>query len=168
MATPRDIVKGALRILGVIAAGETPTSAELSDGLTTLNEMLESWSLEKLTVPKRTRETFSLVANQASYTIGPWGGFSTERPVKVDGAGVVVNDIEYPIQIITAEEWARIDNKGDSRDLPTKLYAVGTSPLDTLYVWPVPSQVATLALYSQNSSRASQASRRRSSFRRAT
>jgi hypothetical protein len=51
VATVRDRIKRAMRLIGAAATGETPSADELADGLTALNAMLSSWSLESLLVP---------------------------------------------------------------------------------------------------------------------
>lgn len=43
MATARDVVTGALRLIGVLAAGETAQAAEATDGLAALNRMMHGW-----------------------------------------------------------------------------------------------------------------------------
>lgn len=43
MATARDVVYRALRLLGVTASGTDPTSEEADDALETLNAMLKGW-----------------------------------------------------------------------------------------------------------------------------
>lgn len=43
MATARDLLVTALRLIGAIASGEEPTAAEAQDGLDGLNHMLHGW-----------------------------------------------------------------------------------------------------------------------------
>lgn len=43
MATARDVVVTALRLLGAVASGEEPTADEARDGLVALNHMLHAW-----------------------------------------------------------------------------------------------------------------------------
>lgn len=43
MTTARDMIGAALRLLGVLAAGEEPAAAEAADGLDALNRMLHGW-----------------------------------------------------------------------------------------------------------------------------
>ena len=43
MATARDLVTAALRLIGALASGEEPEAAEARDGLAALNRMLHGW-----------------------------------------------------------------------------------------------------------------------------
>jgi len=45
-----DQINGALRLIGQLAEGETPSAATSADALTALNQMLDSWSAERLSV----------------------------------------------------------------------------------------------------------------------
>ena len=46
MATANDVIKGAMRLLDKVAAGETPTAAEAQDGLQALNQMMHAFALD--------------------------------------------------------------------------------------------------------------------------
>ncbi|MEY2916064.1 MAG: hypothetical protein RL454_993, partial [Actinomycetota bacterium] len=46
--TAGDQINGALRLLGVLAEGETPSSATSQDALNAMNQMLDSWNTERL------------------------------------------------------------------------------------------------------------------------
>ena len=41
--TVQDLIKSTLRLIGAIGQGEEPTTAELTDAMTALNLMLDSW-----------------------------------------------------------------------------------------------------------------------------
>lgn len=148
MSSVRDLIKGSLRLLGVIAVGETPSADEQADALIVLNEMMDSWSTESLAVYSEIREEFSVSAGQSSRTMGPSGDFDTSRPLKVLRAGVMSTDAEIPIDVINQDQWADIVFKDTSGASPSKIYLEGTSPLETINIWPVPSASITLVLYS--------------------
>lgn len=147
MSTARDLIKGSLRLIGAIATGETPAAAELADALLVLNEMLSSWSTERLSLFQVTRESFPLVGGTASYTIGSGGTFNTERPVFVERVTVEVSGQEYPVEMITPIEYAAISSKAQSGQ-PRKAYFSGASPLDTVSLYPAPDAANNLILYS--------------------
>lgn len=43
MATAQDIIKGAMRKLGVLASNEEPSAEDATDGLEALNDMCNAW-----------------------------------------------------------------------------------------------------------------------------
>lgn len=47
MATATDHITRALNLLGVIEATEVPAAEDIADGLVALNDMLESWPLQR-------------------------------------------------------------------------------------------------------------------------
>ena len=50
MTTAGDQINGALRLIGQLAEGETPSAATAQDSLTALNQMIDSWSSERLSI----------------------------------------------------------------------------------------------------------------------
>lgn len=151
MATVRDLIESSLRLIGAVASNETPTASELSDGLETLNDMLDSWSTESLLIPNKVREEFDLVPSQQIYTFGTGGNFNTARPLMIENAGLIVNNgdpFETPIRIFNKDEWARITLKSLSSELPQGIYPEDAYPLMNVNMWPIPSVAYKLATYS--------------------
>jgi hypothetical protein len=148
MATVRDLINASFRLIGVTSSGETAKADELTDALSSLNRMIARWSNERLFVYARVRETFPLVAAQASYTMGVGGNFNTSRPMRIDAAAILDDITELPIDIISQNEWAAIVQKTMQSPIPVKLHAEATTTQATLRMWPVPSEVKTLVLYS--------------------
>ncbi len=149
MSTASDLIKGSLRLLGVIASGETPSAADTADGLSALNELIESWSAEGLIVPTITREELSWASAQGSRTWGSGGNFTTARPLRLINASILSSGIESPLKIVTPDEWADIKNKTLTSTQPTHVYLVPTMTTATVYLWPVPSATVTFVPYSQ-------------------
>lgn len=151
MATVRDLITGSLRLLGAVASGEAPAPNELADGLSVLNEMIDSWSNESLMVYAQVRESFLLTAAQASYTIGTGGNFNTSRPTALDIASIEIqtNPLnEIAVEILNLAQWSEIAVKSTTGAIPTKIYLEDTFPLATVNLWPVPSVPNKLILYS--------------------
>lgn len=152
MATVRDLVKGSMRLIGAIATGENMTADELADGISALNDMLDSWSNEGLVVHARVREEFTLTPSDGTYTMGSSGDFNTTRPLEIEEATIEIQDAspyEVPLQMLSLSEWAAITDKATSTTIPTKIYIEGTNPLETINLWPVPSAANKLVLYSR-------------------
>lgn len=136
MRTAGDIAGRALIRAGVIASGETPTAAELSDAVTTLSDMLDSWSLEALTVFGTTEHVISLTGAQ-QYTIGPSGDVVAPRPIAVRSGFVRQGEADTPLKLCSPEY---MDDCG-SKDSAGQGYWIsfeGSTPDATVRLWPVP------------------------------
>ena len=71
MATPFDIISGALKDIGALEAGETPSADSAQDALVMLNGIVDQWSNEEMMVFNMTEIIFNVVSGQVQYTIGP-------------------------------------------------------------------------------------------------
>lgn len=81
MTTPRELITGALRLINVVQANEVPTAADIDIGFDALNNMLDSWSTEKLSIFSMNPYEFNFIAGQKEYTLGPGGDWDIERPM---------------------------------------------------------------------------------------
>jgi hypothetical protein len=148
MTTALDIITGSAKLLGVIAVGEAMTNDEAQDGLTTLNDMLDSWSSDLGVVYANTLESFNLTG-AASYTIGVGGNFNTSRPTYIKTAVVRIASVDYPLQIITEEQYQNeIAIKSITTQIPQFLVYAVDYPLSTIYMYPIPSGGSTLRMLS--------------------
>ena len=146
--TVRDLIKGSLRLIGSIASGETSTAAEEADALSSLNDLLENWSIEGLLIYQNIRESFALVGAQQSYTMGVGGNFNTVRPIKVVKANILFGQTEVPLELLTHQQWADVQTKSNQSNVPRSLYASGSYPLETISLWPTPANASNIILYS--------------------
>lgn len=149
----QDIIKGALRALGVIGKSETPTADEMNDALQSLNMMIDEWSARSLMSTALTRQSFPLVARQQSYTIGPTGNFVAAVPISINSA--FLRDgygLDYPLEIMTREVFDSMADKSFVTAPPQGLfYDPGStqqaSQLGTIYVYYTPDASTTYTLY---------------------
>lgn len=149
MATAQEQIEGSLRLIGQLAQGETPDADTLADALVALNQMLDSWSTERLSVFCLQDQTFTWTANNTSRTIGPSGDFVGTRPVIVDPSTYYkVNNISYPLMLLNVDQYNAIALKSATSSLPQCLYVNMTMPDATMYVYPVPSASFELHLMS--------------------
>lgn len=148
----RDLIRGSLRLIGVLSTGESPSADEQADAFSSLNDLLESWSNQSLLVYDRPREEFPLVQGQQIYTMGTGGNFNTARPLSIEGVSYedtsITPSIEIPIEIINLDEWQAITLKGTASSIPRKVYPDVSYPFVKLNVWPVPTLAKTLVIYS--------------------
>ncbi len=148
MATALDIIKRAMRLQKVYSIGEEPSADEAQDMLQALNSMLESWATENLFIYAKTLDSIPLTANVASYTVGPTGGFVTERPIFVDNSSYIdYQGVSYPLQVWAESEYNQITVKTVG-GIPCGVWTLMNYPDIQLTLWPVPSQAMTLNLWS--------------------
>lgn len=143
--TAGDQINRALRLLGVLAEGETPSASESADALMALNQMLDSWSTERLSVFATGDQTFVWPAGEATRTLGPTGDFVGTRPVLLDDSTYYVDaqGTSHQIQIINEDQYNAIAVKTVTSSLPQFLYVNPTNPNLTMSLYPVPSQDLT-------------------------
>lgn len=141
MATAGDQINRALRLLGVLAEGESPSADTANDALTALNQMIDSWSIERLSVYSTQDQTFTWPANEVVQTLGPSGDFVGNRPVLLsDSSYFVVNGVSYGIKLVNEEEYNSIAVKSVTSTMPQVMYVNMTYPDVAMRVYPVPTQ----------------------------
>lgn len=144
-----DLIRSSMRLIGAIATGETPTADETADGLLVLNDMLENWSTETLSVWGSSNQTFNTVANQSIYTIGPTGNWVTTRPQDIDDAYGNFAGVDFPIKVISQEQYNGINLKTMKQPIVERLLYVNEFPLGLVTLWPVPTQAVPITLTMQ-------------------
>lgn len=145
MTTARDLIKSAMRLATILASGEEPTADETVDGLKTLNDLLENWSTERLSVWQRENQQFALSAGVATYTIGPAGTFNTVRPVRASPSFVRLQGSDFPVDVWGMAEYDAVAVKAIG-GIPERMVYINDVPLGTLTFYPVPAQAMTLFL----------------------
>lgn len=147
--TGRDVVSAALRKIGALAPGETLVASEASDGLSELNRMLATWSTDGLTIYAITEESpLTLTPGDSTVTLGASGDITT-RPQKIEKALIRDGSTDYPVHILTLEEYARIADKTVQSTYPHSLYDDGGYPQRTIKLYPVPNAAHSLVLFTK-------------------
>ncbi len=153
-----DVINGAFDLIGMGAANSSSVTAEDSaDALRRLNNMVQRWNTDNLTIAFNTREVFTnITSNVGTYTIGPGGTFNTVRPQALTAAGLLLNSstptVEIPVGILNDDEYAAIQVKGLTSALWTYVYynATVASGYGTITLWPIPNvDTNDLVIYSQ-------------------
>ena len=143
MTTALDQITGALRLLGMLAEGEEPSAAAAQDGLLAMNQMLDSWSSERLAVFSTQNQVFTWPPNIKSRTIGPTGDFVGNRPVLLDDATYFVdptNNISFGIKIINQQQYDGIAVKTVTSTYPQVIWTNMDMPNMDMYIYPVPTK----------------------------
>ena len=136
-----DQINGALRLIGMLAEGETPSAATSQDALVAMNQMIDSWNTERLSVFSTQDQIFTWPASTLSRTLGPTGNFVGNRPVLLDDATYfrdAATNVSYGIKIINQQQYNGIAVKTVTSTYPQVMWVNMTYPDIEMYVYPVP------------------------------
>ncbi len=157
MTAVRDIITGAARLLGAVAQGTPLSAGDAADGLTALNSILDAWNINALMVFTKNFDTYNIVPNKPSYTIGPTGDIAVPPQLRPNGIDRVILRItatspyiDQTLEYLNDDQWSSINLKSLASTLPTKCYSTGDFPNLTLFLWPVPTQANQMVLWTWN------------------
>jgi len=143
MDTAGDIINGSLRLLGVLAEGEVPSAETSQDALRAMNQMVDSWNTERLSVYSTQDQVFTWPAGQLSRTMGPTGDFVGNRPVLLDDATYFKDPgtgVSYGIKFINQQQYDGIAVKTVTSTYPQVIFVNMTFPDIDMYVYPKPTR----------------------------
>lgn len=157
--TGLDLITSSMRLIGVLASGENPSSAEANDALEILQDLIDQWQAERLNVFTIQRiavdvngNPLALIPGQQAYTVGTNGSFNIPRPARIDRVGIInlanpIQPLELAIEVLDDAGWQAIPVKNIQSALPLKVWNDKGFPFMTLYYWAVPNVVVQTALY---------------------
>jgi len=141
-----DIIERAMVKTRIIAPGESVPAGKLNQVFDELNDMLESWALEKLMVVADVLESFTLVIGQAEYTYGVGGDFDSARPIEIKDEGFIRSGgVDYSILLKTLDVYRRQIIK-TTKARPRMMAYNPEYPLGKTFFWPTPSATDTIHL----------------------
>lgn len=141
MTTAADQIYGALRLIGMLAEGETPSAATADDALAALNQMIDSWNTERLMIYNTQDQVFTWPASQKTRTLGPTGDFVGNRPVLIDDSTYFRDPgtgVSYGIKLINQQQYDGIAVKTVTSTYPQVMWVNMEHPNITMTVYPVP------------------------------
>jgi hypothetical protein len=142
MSTAGDQINRALRLLGILAEGETASAETSQDALLALNQMIDSWSVERLAVYSTQDQIFSWPAGEIKRTLGPTGDFVGNRPVYFDDSTYykAPSGVSYGVKFINQSQYNGIAVKTATSTFPQVIFVNMTFPDVEMYVYPKPTQ----------------------------
>jgi hypothetical protein len=110
--TAGRIIARVMRLIGVLATGEVPSSDEYNDALLAWQEMYDSWTIISSLPPVPSEVTHTLTVGTSDYTIGPTGDIVRVRPSDILNAILRWTDNQdYPVWPIGRDRYYDIGNK---------------------------------------------------------
>jgi hypothetical protein len=132
IVTRNDIIKAALRKIGVIPAGGVPSPDQFTDASFALNSMVQSWQNDDVYLWTVAEEWVKLVDGTASYALGTGTAIEALNPI------FRRDDSDTPLNPLTREEFYAVPDKKTEAD-PISVYVDYQLSYPTMWVWPVPS-----------------------------
>jgi hypothetical protein len=157
-----DLINSSLRMINVLASGEQPSTAEQTDSLVILQQMIDSWQAERLTIFTIQRtgqqggpQTFPLVSGQQTYTLGSGGNFNIPRPARIERISLEwlsnpAQPLELPLEMVNEQRWQTVPVKAITSTLPTVVYDDQGFPYRNLSFWCIPTVVSNVIIYYWN------------------
>ena len=141
--TAGDQINRALRLLGILAEGETPSAAMSQDALMALNQMIESWNTERLSIFCTQDQVFTWPAGEYIRTLGPSGDFVGLRPVLIDDSTYYRDpgtNVSFGIKFINQQQYDGIAVKTVTSTYPQVCFVNMGFPDITMTVYPRPTR----------------------------
>ena len=137
-----DQINRALRLIGMLAEGETPSPETSNDCLMALNQMIDSWNTERLSTFVTQDQVYTWPAGFISRDLGPSGDFIGNRPIMMDDATYykAPNGVSYGIKFINQQQYDGIAVKNVTSTYPQVCWVNMGFPNITLTVYPKPTQ----------------------------
>lgn len=133
------IISGALRIVGAISQGESPTASQSSEALEALNLLVKALEAEGMPLWAIKQTNITLINAVNAYYIGLNYTINIPKPLKVVGAFLHNTStlIDIPMRIVTRQEYNLLGNK-TSQGQPVQVFYEPQGVYGVLHTFPTP------------------------------
>jgi len=144
-----DQINRALRLLGVLAEGETTSASVMQDSLMAMNQMIDSWNTERLSVFSTIDQIVEWPVGSINATLGPSGSLvrlngTAVRPILVDDATYFRDpqtNVSYGIKLINQQQYNGIAVKTVTSTYPQVMFVNMTYPDIDIFIYPRPTRL---------------------------
>jgi len=143
MSTAGDQINRALRLLGVLGEGETPSAATSQDALVAFNQMVDSWSIERLAIYNTIDQVYTWPTGKTTRHLGPTGEFVGVRPVLLDDSTYYRDpgtNVSFGIKFINQQQYDGIAVKTVTSTYPQVMWINMEHPNISMTIYPKPTR----------------------------
>ncbi len=137
--TRNQIIESALRKLGVLAEGQTPSTQNYTDGSMALNTVVSQ--LRAVGMPLWARSEYTFTPTTGTYNIGIGQTLNTPFPVKMLQAFRSETNAKIPLEIVAREDFNILPTT--STGSPIKINYQPYINYGTISFWPTPTATNT-------------------------
>ena len=141
--TASEIINGALRLIGALAEGDTPSAETSADALAAMNQMIDSWNTERLSTFNTQDQVFTWPTDEITRTLGPTGNFVGNRPVLLDDSTYyrdASTGVSFGIKFINQQQYNGIAVKTVTSTYPQVMWINMENPNITMTIYPKPTR----------------------------
>jgi hypothetical protein len=138
-----QVIKGALRKLGVLPSGGSPTANQTSDAAEALNGLVKALHAKGMPLWKITSATFTVTSGTSSYTVGPSQTVNTATPLRVIQAFYTPSGgNNTPLNVYNRYDFNDLPMT-NTEGTPVNFYYQPLRTTGVVKLWPTPSDSTT-------------------------
>lgn len=137
--TRNEIIQSALRKLGVLAEGQTPSTQNYADGMMALNTVISQ--LRAVGMPLWARSEYTFTPTTSTYTMGTGMTLNTPFPVRMFQAFRSNGSAKIPMEIVAREDFNILP--ASSNGSPLKVNYQQFVNYGIVSLWPSPDSTNT-------------------------
>ena len=137
----RTLIGDAHRLLNLTASGNVLPEVNYQDNLRAFNQMIESWSTERLMIYNTIDQVFTWPAGQIKRTLGPSGDFVGVRPIAIDDSTYFRDpstNVSFGFKIINQAQYDGIAVKTVTATYPQVMWINMEYPDISMTMYPKP------------------------------
>lgn len=144
--TTNELIINSLYLVGELGVGEPADSFMLSSGLELINELIDKFSADSIYIPYLKELSFTMVADQAAYTISDMvtADVTSDRIVDLSFANYTVpsagQGIIYPLQIINKAQYYGVTRLLPLNTRPGFIFLDKQATESIVTLYPAPDQ----------------------------
>jgi hypothetical protein len=136
MGSVLDLISQALFIDGILGADQVPSPEDANVCFTSLNGIVDTWNTARENLFLVGWSYITLLNGTQIYNTGPTTVYP--RFLVIQNASAFVGGLDLPMDLLSSDEWAAIEDLNATSIRPLKLYYDYGFPNASVYVWPLP------------------------------
>lgn len=141
-----QVITGALRKLGVLPSGGTPSANQVSEASEALNALVKAFQADGMPVWKVTQVNFSTVDGTETYSVGPGLTIDIPKPLRIFQAFCTPSGgTKFPMRIEPRYDY--FNHTSTTEGIPLILYYRPVNTSGQLRLWPTPDGVHSIQFH---------------------
>jgi hypothetical protein len=139
-----QVINAALRKLGVLPSGGTANSNQIAEAQDSLNALVKTLQADGMPLWKISSQTFTTVAGNAIYSVGPSQTINCPKPLKVLQAVATAagGGASYGMNIYTSQDYNNLPQT-NTQGFPLDFHYQPLRTTGVIKLWPIPSDSLT-------------------------